>query len=66
MHDMTGGNAWISHILASLDPEGPVYDPINAQILGQPATAITLDLNAGQTPKKNGAKINARTIPHTS
>ena len=24
VHDMTGGNAWISHILASLDPAGPV------------------------------------------
>ena len=23
IHDMTGGNAWISHILASLDPAGP-------------------------------------------
>jgi len=62
MHDMTGGNAWISHILASLDPAGPVYDPVNAQILGQPATAITLDLNAGQTPKVNGAKVNAGAV----
>lgn len=62
MHDMTGGNAWISHILASLDPAGPVYDAVNAQILGQPATAITLDLNAGQTPKANGAKVYAGAV----
>jgi hypothetical protein len=59
MHDMTGGNAWVSHILASLDPAGPVYDPVNVQILDRPATEITLDLNAGQSPKVNGALVKA-------
>jgi len=59
MHDMTGGNAWISYILASLDPDGPVYDPVNVQILDRPITEITLDLNAGQTPKANGALVKA-------
>ncbi len=59
MHDMTGGNAWISHILASLDPSGPVYDPVNVQILDRPVSEITLDLNAGETPKNNGALLKA-------
>jgi len=59
MHDMTGGNAWISHILGTLDAAGPAYDPVNAQILGKGAAVLTLDLNAGQTPKSNGAALIA-------
>ncbi len=59
MHDMTGGNAWISHILASLDPAGPVYDPVNEQILNHPIAEMTLDLDSGQTPKNNGALVKA-------
>jgi len=59
IHDMTGGNAWISHILASLDPSGPVYDPCNVQILDKGPAVLTLDLSAGQTPKVNGAALKA-------
>ena len=59
MHDLTGGNAWISHILASLDPAGPVYDPVNEQILNHPIAEMTLDLDAGESPKDNGALIKA-------
>ncbi len=59
LHDMTGGNAWISHILASLDPNGPVYDPVNADLLDQGPAVLTLDLNAGETPKQNGAALMA-------
>ncbi len=33
LHDLTGGNQWISGILASADPNGPVYDPYNYAIL---------------------------------
>jgi hypothetical protein len=54
VHDMTGGNAWISYILATLDPAGSVYDPCNVQILDKGPAILTLDLNAGQTPKVNG------------
>lgn len=57
MHDLTGGNAWVSYILASLDPAGPVYDAVNAEILNKTTAQITLDLNAGQSPKVNGAAI---------
>jgi len=59
VHDLTGGNAWISYILASIDPRGPVYDPINAEILGQGPEVLTLDLNAGLTPKNSGAALKA-------
>jgi hypothetical protein len=59
VHDMTGGNAWISHILASLDPAGPVYDPCNVQILDKGPEVLTLDLSAGQTPVVNGTALKA-------
>ncbi len=59
LHDLTGGNAWVSHILASVDPNGPVYDPVNAQLLDQGPALLTLDLNAGETPKVNGAALKA-------
>lgn len=59
LHDMTGGNAWVSHILASLDPAGPVYDQTNVDILGKGPAVLTLDLDAGQTPKQNGAALKA-------
>jgi len=59
LHDMTGGNAWISYILASLDPAGPVYDQTNVDILDKGPAVLTLDLNAGQTPKQSGAALKA-------
>jgi len=59
LHDMTGGNAWISYILASLDPAGPVYDQTNVAILDKGPAVLTLDLNAGQTPKQSGAALKA-------
>jgi hypothetical protein len=33
LHDMTGGNAWMSSILASADQAGPAYDSYNYAIL---------------------------------
>jgi hypothetical protein len=33
LHDLTGGNAWISRILASADQGGPVYSAYNYNIL---------------------------------
>jgi hypothetical protein len=59
LHDLTGGNAWVSYILASLDSNGPVYDAVNAQLLDQGTSVLTLDLNAGETPKNNGAALLA-------
>lgn len=58
-HDMTGGNAWISYILATLDPAGPVYDLVNEQLLDKGPAILTLDLNAGETPKLNGPALLA-------
>lgn len=59
LHDLTGGNSWISQILASLDPNGPVYDPVNVAILDKGPDILTLDLDAGQSPKVNGAALKA-------
>jgi hypothetical protein len=56
-HDMTGGNSWISYILGTLDPGVAEYDPINVQILEQGPAVLTLDLNAGETPKLNGSRL---------
>ncbi|AQT69681.1 hypothetical protein STSP2_02876 [Anaerohalosphaera lusitana] len=59
VHDLTGGNSWISYILASLDESGPVYDARNAEILGKGPDVLTLDLSAGESPVNNGAKLKA-------
>jgi len=59
LHDLTGGNTWITRILASLDPDGPVYDPVNAQLLGQGPSVLTLNLTAGETPIARGAALLA-------
>jgi hypothetical protein len=56
-HDLTGGNAWISYILGTLDPDVPEYDPVNVSILDQGPDILTLDLSAGETPVNNGAKL---------
>jgi len=58
-HDLMGGNSWITWILASLDPNGPVYDPRNVELLDQGPAILTLDLNAGQSPKEHGAALKA-------
>jgi hypothetical protein len=59
LHDLTGGNAWISYILASVDPNGPVFDQFNADLLGQGPAVLTLDLNAGQSLAGSGAALKA-------
>jgi len=48
MHDMTGGNAWVSYVLASAIPGSPIYDAVNDGLLNQGAAVLTLDLNYGQ------------------
>lgn len=57
LHDLTGGNSWISYILATLDPNTPIYDAVNVALLDQGPAVLTLDLNAGQTPKVNGPAL---------
>jgi cytochrome c553 len=51
LHNLQGGNLWITQILASIDPDGPVYDATNEAILTSPAAAITLDLSPSNLPK---------------
>ena len=59
LHDLTGGNSWISHILGSLDPDGPIYDPVNRDILVQGPGVLTLDFSQGESPVTNGAALKA-------
>ncbi len=58
-HDLSGGNSWITWILASLDPNGPVYDPRNLALLNQGPAVLTLDLAAGLSPLSSGAELKA-------
>ncbi|UCF07596.1 MAG: hypothetical protein JSW28_08100, partial [Thermoplasmata archaeon] len=49
LHDMTGGNAWISKILGTADQMGPAYDPYNYQILsGQKYAGAQVDVTGLQ------------------
>jgi hypothetical protein len=48
VHDLTGGNAWVSWVLASAVSGSPNYDSINAQLLNQGSGVLTLDLAQGQ------------------
>ncbi|MDX1612655.1 MAG: fibronectin type III domain-containing protein, partial [Candidatus Promineifilaceae bacterium] len=48
LHDMTGGNAWVSWVLASAVPGSPNYDAINDSLLNQGPAVLTLDLSQGQ------------------
>ncbi|UCE39475.1 MAG: hypothetical protein JSW00_09725 [Thermoplasmata archaeon] len=49
LHDLTGGNAWISNILATTDQSGPVYDPYNYAILsGQKYQGAQIDVTGLQ------------------
>jgi hypothetical protein len=47
LHDMTGGNAWVSYVLASATTGSPNYDATNAQLLNQGSSVLTLDLGQG-------------------
>ncbi|UCC30963.1 MAG: fibronectin type III domain-containing protein [Phycisphaerales bacterium] len=48
LHDLTGGNAWVSLVLASAVPGSPNYDAVNDQLLNQGPGALTLDLTQGE------------------
>jgi hypothetical protein len=48
LHDMTGGNAWVSYVLASAIPGSPNYDTTNDQLLNQGSAILTLDLTQGE------------------
>lgn len=49
LHDMTGGNAWVSYVLASAMPGSENFDQTNYDLLYQGPTALTLDMTAGQS-----------------
>jgi hypothetical protein len=48
LHDMTGGNAWVSWVLASATPGSPNFDQFNSDQLNQGAAVLTLDLTQGE------------------
>jgi hypothetical protein len=47
LHDLTGGNIWVSAVLASAVSGSPVYDAENFRLLNQGPGVLTLDLNQG-------------------
>jgi hypothetical protein len=47
LHDQTGGNAFVSYVLASAVPGSPNYDAVNESLLNQGPATLTLDLTAG-------------------
>jgi hypothetical protein len=47
LHDLTGGNVWVSTVLASAVPGSPNYDWFNDQQLNQGPEVLTLDLDQG-------------------
>jgi hypothetical protein len=49
LHDMTGGNAWVSYVLASAMPGADNYDQTNYDLLNQGPGVLTLDMTAGQS-----------------
>jgi hypothetical protein len=49
LHDLTGGNQWISGILATADQGGPYYDAYNYNILsGQKYSGASIDVSGIQ------------------
>ncbi len=47
IHDMTGGNAWVSTVLASAVSGSPNYNAVNDSLLNQGSAVLTLDMNQG-------------------
>jgi len=48
LHDLTGGNAWVSWVLASAVQGSANFDAFNAQQFNQGPAVLTLDLSQGQ------------------
>jgi hypothetical protein len=48
LHDLTGGNAWVSWVLASAIPGSPNHDPFNEGELNKGPAVLTLDLAQGE------------------
>jgi hypothetical protein len=48
LHDLTGGNLWVSQVLASAVPGSSNYDATNDNLLHQGGSVLTLDLSQGE------------------
>jgi hypothetical protein len=49
LHDMTGGNAWVSWVLASAMPGSPNFNQTNSDLLYNKTATLTMDLMAGNS-----------------
>ncbi len=47
LHDLTGGNAWVSYVLASAIQGSVNFDQVNYDLLNQGPAVLTLDLTQG-------------------
>lgn len=60
LHHQQGGNLWMTYILATLDQGLPgSYDAVNFRLVTQGPRTLTLNMNAGISPTKNGAALLA-------
>ncbi len=60
LHDLQGGNLWITSILASLDDHLPAtFDQVNFDLLSQGPQALTLNILSGISPTDNGDALLA-------
>jgi cytochrome c553 len=59
LHDLQGGNAWITYILGSTDDDFATFDPTNRNLLTQGVQNLTLNMLAGISPLDNGDAIVA-------
>lgn len=48
VHDLTGGNVWVSTVLASAIPGSDNYNMTNDELLNQGGSILTLDLSQGE------------------
>ena len=62
-HWMTGGNAWIPWILASIVPASPNYDATNEALLKQGPAVLTLDFTQGEALDPN-LLLQTSTLAH--
>ncbi len=61
MHDLQGGNMWITYILASTDDSLGIFDQTNKDLLNQGPATLTLDMTQGISPMidSNGEALEA-------
>lgn len=59
LHDLQGGNAWITHILGTLDADLNTFDQVNYDLLTQGTRTLTVNMAAGHSPLEHGELLFA-------